>query len=35
MQTAASDYSITIVIYLFSAVSLQSTMIFYGEENVH
>ena len=31
-RTTASDYSFTIVIYSFSAVSLQLTMIFYGEE---
>ena len=37
LRTAASDYSFVLVIYLFSAVSLQlwrKTMIFYGEENV-
>ena len=37
LRTAASDYSFTFVIYLFSAVSLQftrKTMIFHGEENV-
>ena len=31
-RTAASDYSFTIVIYSFSAVSLQLTIILYGEE---
>ena len=34
LRTAASDYSLTIVIYLFSTVSLQlwrKTMIFYGD----
>ena len=36
MRTDASDYSFTLVIYLFSALSLQKkTIIFYGEENVH
>ena len=37
LRTAASDYSFTFVIYLFSAVSLQftrKTMIFHGEGNV-
>ena len=32
LRTAASDYSFTIVIYSFSVVSLQLTMIFYSEE---
>ena len=32
LRTTASDYSFTIVIYSFSVVSLQLTMIFYGEE---
>ena len=32
LQTAVFDYSFTIVIYLFSVVSLQLTMIFYGKE---
>ena len=32
LRTTASDYSFTIVIYCFSVVSLQLTMIFYGEE---
>ena len=32
LQTTASGYSFTIVIYSFSVVSLQLTMIFYGEE---
>ena len=32
LRTAVSDYSFTIVIYSFSVVSLQLTMIFYGEE---
>ena len=32
VSTTASDYSFTIVIYSFSVVSLQLTMIFYGEE---
>ena len=31
-QMAVSDYSFTIVIYSFLVVSLQLTMIFYGEE---
>ena len=38
LRTAASDYSFTLVIYLFSTVSLQfkiKTMVFHGEENVH
>ena len=35
LRTAASDYSFTIVIYLFSVVSSQLNMIFYSEENVH
>ena len=32
LRTTASDYSFTIVIYSFSVVSLQLTMIFYREE---
>ena len=32
LQTTASDYSFTIVIYLFLVVSLQLTMTFYNEE---
>ena len=32
LRTTTSDYSFTIVIYSFSVVSLQLTMIFYGEE---
>ena len=32
LRTAVSDYSFTIVIYSFSVVSLQLTIIFYGEE---
>ena len=32
LQTTASGYSFTIIIYSFSVVSLQLTMIFYGEE---
>ena len=32
LRTTASDYSFTIVIYSFSVVSIQLTMIFYGEE---
>ena len=32
LRTAVSDYSFTIVIYSFSVVSLQLTMIFYGKE---
>ena len=32
LRTTASDYSFTIVNYSFSLVSLQLTMIFYGEE---
>ena len=32
LRTAVSDYSFTIVVYSFSVVSLQLTMIFYGEE---
>ena len=32
LRTTASDYSFTIVIYSFLIVSLQLTMIFYGEE---
>ena len=32
LRTVASDYSFTIVIYWFSVVSLQLTIIFYGEE---
>ena len=31
LRTTASDYSFTIVIYSFSVVSLQLTMILYGE----
>ena len=32
LRTVASDYSFTIVIYWFSVVSLQLTIIFHGEE---
>ena len=32
LRTTASDYSFTVVIYSFSVVSLQLTMIFYGKE---
>ena len=32
LRMTASDYSFTIVIYSFLVVSLQLTMIFYGEE---
>ena len=32
LRTTASDYSFTVVIYSFSVVSLQLTIIFYGEE---
>ena len=32
LRAAVSDYSFTIVLYSFSAVSLQLTIILYGEE---
>ena len=32
LRTIASDYSFTIVIYSFSVLSLQLTMVIYGEE---
>ena len=35
LRTAPSDYSFTLVVYLFSAVSSKKTMIFHDEENVH